>query len=84
MGNPLIYADKLSEDELGILLDYEEEYYRKGMFERIFPNKNNIDVYEKFFETSRNKNDFLWGFVKQGATFAALSKHFKVVSTKKC
>jgi len=32
-----------------VLFEFDEEYHRKGCFERIFPNKNNVEKYGKLF-----------------------------------
>ena len=31
--------------------EFDEEFHRKGDFERIFPNKDNVEKYSKFFLT---------------------------------
>ncbi len=41
--------DKLSAEDWNILFEFDEEYHRRGDFERIFPNKNNVVKYSKFF-----------------------------------
>ena len=38
--------EKLSKDELEMLMDLDEEFLRKGNFERIFPLQNNATFYE--------------------------------------
>mmetsp|Transcript_32430 Transcript_32430/g.29235 ORF Transcript_32430/g.29235 Transcript_32430/m.29235 type:complete len:89 (+) Transcript_32430:2546-2812(+) len=42
--------EKLSMDDWNILFETDEEYYRRGGFERVFPNKETVDQYQKFFE----------------------------------
>jgi len=32
-----------------MLFEFDEEFHRKGNFERIYPNKNNVDKYLKYF-----------------------------------
>lgn len=39
-----------SEDDLQIILDFEEEQFRLGNFEKIFPCINNVQYYSQFFE----------------------------------
>ena len=46
----------LSEDDLAILLDCEEENYRTGSFKKIFPLKKNIDLYSGLFSIPRYNN----------------------------
>ena len=37
--------DKLTAEDWNILFEFDEEYYRKGNFERIYPNKENVKKY---------------------------------------
>ena len=52
-------ADFCSEDDLVIILDFEEEQFRLGNFEKIFPCINNVNYYNQFFEYSRHANNLL-------------------------
>jgi len=45
-----VEASALTEEELGIITDYEEENTRLGNFERIFPIQSNAQYYSKYFE----------------------------------
>jgi tubulin polyglutamylase TTLL4 len=54
----------LSEDDLQILVNCEEENYRVGNFKKIFPVKKNIDAYAKYFSTPRYNNLLLWKHLK--------------------
>ena len=54
----------LSEDDLQILLDCEEENHRTGNFKRIFPLKENIDAYSAYFDVVRYNNTLLWKHLK--------------------
>jgi hypothetical protein len=49
----------LSEDELTMIIDFEEENQRLGNFERIFPLQSNAVHYSRFFEYQRPSNEFL-------------------------
>ena len=42
--------DKLGEEDLNILYDFEEEENRAHNYQRIFPLQSNVDKYERFFE----------------------------------
>ncbi len=42
--------DKLSAEDWNILFEFDEEYHRRGDFERIFPNKNNVVKYSQYFQ----------------------------------
>lgn len=65
----------LSEDDLQILLDCEEENYRLGSFKKIFPLRKNIDNYSKFFSIPRYNNLLLWKHIKSMTNL--ISKYFK-------
>ena len=54
----------LSEEDLSIILDSEEENYRTGFFKRIFPLKQNIDYYSEFFAAPRYNNILVWKHLK--------------------
>ena len=54
----------LSEDDLQILLDCEEEQYRVGSFKKIFPLKKNLDLYSPLFSYPRYNNVLLWKHTK--------------------
>ena len=59
----------LSQQELNILVSYEEEFYRKGEFDRIFPNKENIEKYRSFFHGQRSGNLILWKYLESDKTY---------------
>ena len=54
----------LNEDELSIIMDFEEESLRLGNFERIFPLQSNSFHYSKFFEFKRPSNILLMKYLK--------------------
>lgn len=58
-----------SEDDLAMILDFEEEQFRLGNFEKIFPSINNVQYYGQFFECPRNAN-------------LLLSKYLTIISPK--
>ena len=49
----------IGEEELNLILDFEEEQFRLGNFEKIFPCINNVAYYSQFFEQSRGSNNLL-------------------------
>lgn len=51
--------DKITDDDLQIILDFEEEQFRLGNFEKIFPCINNSRYYGQFFEYPRASNNLL-------------------------
>ena len=50
--------EKLTPDDWEVLFETEEENYRRGHFERIFPleDEEKMKQYSQFFEFSRYKN----------------------------
>lgn len=55
---------KLSQSEINVLMELEEENHRKGHFDRIFPKKSNIDLYSQYFESDRLLNWITWKYLK--------------------
>ena len=49
-------TEKLTKDEMEMLMDLDEEFLRKGNFERVFPLTSNSMHYEHFFEYKRYQN----------------------------
>ena len=54
----------LTENDLDVLADYEEEQQRKGHFELLFPTAKNIDNYRGFLSSNRRANLVLWAYLK--------------------
>ena len=46
-----------------LILDFEEEQFRLGNFEKIFPCINNVQYYSQFFECQRNSNTLLMRYL---------------------
>ena len=67
----------LTEVDLDMLADYEEEQQRKGHFELLFPTPKNIDTYRPFLSSNRRANLLLWAYLRQGAPQQQLINHFK-------
>jgi tubulin polyglutamylase TTLL4 len=61
--------------EIHILAEYEEEFYRKGHFERIFPVKETVEQYKEFFSTLHNNNLLLWKYLESDKS--SLKKHLR-------
>ncbi|EAR91806.2 tubulin tyrosine ligase family protein (macronuclear) [Tetrahymena thermophila SB210] len=61
---------KLSPEDWNMLFETDEENYRTGHFERIFPPpKDKIDFYLKFFEYERYNNIIIRSWVKSSTNF---------------
>jgi len=67
----------LTENDLEMLADFEEEQQRRGHFEVLFPTPKNIDNYRSFLSSNRRSNLLLWAYLKQGAPMHNLVAHFK-------
>ena len=67
----------LTENDLEMLADYEEEQQRRGNFETLFPTTKNIDQYRSFLSSNRRANLVLWAYLKQGAPMQQLVSQFK-------
>jgi len=48
--------DPLTDDDLQVILDFEEEQFRLGNFEKIFPSISNAANYGHMFEYQRYNN----------------------------
>ena len=48
--------ERLTEDEMEMLMDLEDECKRQGNFERIYPLESNIGFYSQFFGEAGYQN----------------------------
>lgn len=46
----------MTEDDVLVILEFEEEQFRLGNFEKIFPCINNVEYYNSLFEYPRPNN----------------------------
>lgn len=56
--------EKLSRDEAELCLELDEEFSRRGNFERLFPLGINSQHYSQFFEHKRYANALLSTYVQ--------------------
>jgi hypothetical protein len=49
-------VEKLDPSDWSILVEFDEELHRKGNFRLVFPRKNNVIKYSKFFIYERFNN----------------------------
>ena len=54
----------LTDNDLEMLADYEEEQQRKGHFELLYPTVKNVDYYRTFLSSNRRANILLWTYLK--------------------
>lgn len=52
-------ASQLSEEDVNIIIEFEEEQFRLGNFEKIFPSINNVNTFAPLFENHRSANALL-------------------------
>jgi len=52
-------ANQLSEEDVNIIIEFEEEQFRLGNFEKIFPSINNVNTFAPLFENHRSANALL-------------------------
>lgn len=55
---------QLTEDDMAILADFEEEQSRKGHFETIFPTRETIEALGNHFDIQRHANSVLWQYIR--------------------
>ena len=53
----------VNEDDIQIIVDFEEEQLRRGNFDLIYPLAANVNYYMQFFEQQRWGNELLWRFL---------------------
>ena len=73
-------VEKLSAEDWNILFEFDEEFHRKGDFERIFPNTNNVEKYQKYFPSTRYNNLLVSKWLTSKENF--LEKICKKISNK--
>ena len=56
--------EELTEDEVGVLMDLEDEQSRRGNFERIFPVASTQAFYAQFFESNRYENTLVAAYLQ--------------------
>lgn len=59
-----ISPETLDEEDLNLILDYEEQIRRCENFELIFPVKKTFKKYTKFFQEKRYNNYLIWNHIK--------------------
>lgn len=81
----LTNGDILGEEDIEQICEYEEESNRKGNFKRIFPLKDNVDTYSKFFEAPRRANVLLWAYIRSNCPRNILYKaqHIPTITSSK-
>ena len=67
----------LTEDDLDIIADFEEEQSRIGHFELLFPTKETIDVLGAHFDSQRHANSVLWQYIRQKQPIDQVKKYFR-------
>ena len=57
-------TEELTKDEMEMLMDLDDEYMRRGNFERVFPLASNVQFYEQFFEEERYQNCLVGAYLQ--------------------
>ena len=76
----LLGDEDLTEDEVTMLMDLEDEHSRRGNFERIFPVASNMAQYNQFFGGVRYENALVAAYLQtpQEKKNQLLSKHKRI------
>lgn len=64
--------EKLKPEDWAVLFETDEEFHRRGKFKRIYPNKDNVDYYSRFFESTRYSNVLVAKWLKSKTNFLEL------------
>jgi len=67
--NEMNCVEKLSAEDWNVLFEADEENHRRGSFNRIFPLRDNIATYSKYFEYQRYNNIIVWQWLKSRTNF---------------
>lgn len=67
----------LTEDDMEILADFEEEQKRLGHYELIFPTRENIETLGPMFECQRHANLVLWQYIRQRQPIQQVKAFYK-------
>lgn len=59
----------LPEEEIGMLMELEEELSRAGNFERLFPTKQTIESHSRYLQTDRVNNLLTWRLVDEDGAY---------------
>lgn len=55
---------EFNRDEQLVVVEFVEEYSRRGNFDLIFPRAANVDGYKKYFKVPRSCNTLVWRWLK--------------------
>ena len=77
-------TERLTKDEIEMLMDLDEEFMRRGNYQRIFPLASNASFYEQFFEVKRYQNGLCAAFLTspQHIRDMLLAKHRRVYNSQ--
>ena len=79
--NKLSGQEKLTKDEIDLILELEEEHARRGNFLRVYPLPDNVQHYEPFFEVKRYQNYLLSTYLTAPETVKSeLTREYKRIS----
>lgn len=67
-----------TQDDANVIIEGEEELYRMGKYTRIFPSKENIDYYLKFFDNVRY-NTLLTALYTKSGSIKDTKKYYRKI-----
>ena len=84
LGNQLEGDEQMTEDEIDMLIELEEEDSRSCQFERIFPVASNMTYYAQFFESKHYQNALVMAYLNTSQEKKAqlLSSHKRIYFDK--
>ena len=56
-------SEELTRDEVEMIVELEEEFARRGNFQRVYPLVSNVSYYERFFEVKRYQNSLIQSYL---------------------
>ena len=57
-------AEEVTRDEVEMIIELEEEFARRGNFQRVYPLVSNVAYYERFFEVKRYQNSLIQAYLQ--------------------
>ena len=73
--------EKLTLDELEVILDLEDENSRMGNFEKVYPLAENVVQYGKYFEIQRYQNALVSAYLLSSEKVkSTITKDYPIIS----
>ena len=62
----LIGVSDFNTEEQLVIVELVEEYARRAQFDLVFPRKETVEKYKKYFKVQRSCNILVWKWLKMG------------------